>query len=381
MATSKVSTTVMCIMCNRAKGIYKCEGCSRNFCPRHSIDHRSELGKQLEKIEVIHDLVHQTLIQQTKDPRQHPLVKIIDQWEKDSVLKVRQTAEETRSELLKSTSQYTSQVKQKFQQLTIQLKHGRDKNDFSEIDLQQWTQKLEELKKELLSPVNIAIEGDPTPLITKLRIDRQDVTEVFRTEPEHRYEAFRIERQKSYEAFRIEQQNKYDVFRISRRNTLDVLERSHSHVRIEENGRLVIKDSLNNHTEVRGKKEYNFGRHTLRFRIENLSGNSWLFFGIISKSEPIRGSSFKSSSSYGWAIANQIYVSGVNIGGSTIEINQNDTIILLIDCDKRKIELKNERTNRTMEMSVDASKCSFPWQLHLNLHTPNTRLRILSPSD
>jgi hypothetical protein len=168
---------------------------------------------------------------------------------------------------------------------------------------------------------------------------------------------------------------------MTRRNTLDVLEHAHSNARIEDNGRLIIKDSSNSHTEIRGRKEYSFGRHILRFRIEYLTGNPWIFFGITTKSEPVKGPSFKSSSSYGWATKDQIYVGGINIGGSTIEIIQNDTIILIIDCDKRKIELKNERTNRCVDMTVNLNRCPFPWQLHLNLYASNTRLRILPSFD
>jgi len=331
------STKVLCFTCNKGKGIFKCEGCSQIFCPKHSIDHRNDLSKQLEEIEITYDIVQQTLIQQTEDPRQHPLLKKIDQWEKESIDKIHRAAEDVRNELLVSTAQHTTQVKQQLQQMSNDLRQGREENDFSEIDLRQWIEKLEELNNEVLNPNNITIREDSTALISNIRIDRQD--------------------------------------------TSDVFERVCGDARTEENGRLAVKDDFGSHTEIRGKNEYNTGRHTLQFRIEQLTQGGWIFFGIISKSEPMRAYSYSSPSNYGWATAHHTYVSGQNIGGQTIEMIEKDIITLLIDCNQRKIELKNERSNLKLELPVDINKCSFPWQFHLNLCTANTRVRILHTHD
>jgi hypothetical protein len=337
MASSTELTKVLCVVCNKAKGIYTCAGCSQIFCLKHSNDHRNELNKQLEEVAVEHDVVQQTLNQHTEDPQQHPLLKKINQWEKESIIKIGQTAEKARNELLKGTTEHTNQVKQKLQILSYELKQGREENDFSEVDIRQWTQKLEELKKELLNPTTITIEEDLTPLITNIRIDRED--------------------------------------------GVDVFERIGGNAEIKENGRIVVKNDLGGHTQIRGKREYNTGRHKLCFRIEQLTQNRWIFFGIITKSDGMQNNSYGLPSAYGWATHSQVYVNGRNIGGQGLEVVQNDIIILLLDCDQRKIELKNERSNRTIEMPVDINKCPFPWQFHLNLHAANTRVRILNSSD
>jgi hypothetical protein len=312
-------------MCNKAKGIYKCEGCSQIFCPKHSNDHRNDLNKQLEEVAGTHDLVHQTLNQQTEDPQQHPLLKKIDQWEKESIAKVREVAEEARNEVLKSATQHTTQIKQKLQLLSNELKHGREENDFSEIDLGQWMQKLEEMREELLDTITIFIREDSTPLVTKIRIDRQNASDIFK--------------------------------------------RVCGDAQINDNGRLIVKIP-GGHTEIRGKGEYNTGRHMFRFQV-----------GIISKSQTMQITSYSSPSTYGWDTQNQIWIGGQNRRGPSGDAAQNDIIMLVIDCEQRKIELKNERSNRIMELPVDINKCPFPWQLHLNLHEANTRVRILNPSD
>jgi hypothetical protein len=337
MATSAESAKVLCFLCNKAKGIYKCEGCSQIFCPKHSVDHRNELNKQLEEIAVTHDLVHQTLNQQGEDPQKHPLIKKINQWEQSAIDKIRQTAEKARNQLFEGNTQHTTQVKQKLQILSNELRQGREENDFSEIDLRQWKQKLEELRKEILDPATIAIQEDSTSLVNNIHITRQD--------------------------------------------TSDVFERVCGNAEIKENGRLAVKTISTDHTEIRGKCEYSTGIYNLCFQVKQLNG--WIFFGIISKSQPMQANSFYSPSSYGWSNRNQIYVGISNQVNQeqTIEIIQNDVMILSINCDKRKIGLKNERLNRTIELSVDINKCPFPWQLHLNLHAANTHVRILDPSD
>jgi hypothetical protein len=337
MASSTTASKVLCVVCNKGKGSFKCEGCSQSFCPKHSNDHRNELSQQLGDIEVSHDLIHRTVIEQTEDPQQHPLLKKVDEWERTAIVKICQTAKEIRNELLKNTAERTANIKQKLKQLSDELRQGREDNDFIETDLRQWTQKLEELKKELLNPKTITIQEDSTSLITKIRIGRHDLSDIF--------------------------------------------ERVCGTAQIKENGCLVVKGSSDGHTEIRGKSEYSTGRHTLRFQVEQLAQNGWIFFGIISKSEPMKISSYSSPSTYGWSNRKQICVGGQFSEKSIDDIIQNDTVILLINCDQRKIELKNERTNGTQELFVDINKCPFPWQLHFDPYAANIHVRILNPSN
>ena len=44
----------------------------------------------------------------------------------------------------------------------------------------------------------------------------------------------------------------------------------------------------------------------------------------------------------------------------------NDIIILIVDCEKRKIFMINERTDGHYELQLDVDNCRFPWQLHVN---------------
>ncbi|CAF3574906.1 unnamed protein product [Rotaria sp. Silwood1] len=329
MASSTVSSKVLCVVCNQRKGSFKCEGCLRMFCPKHSNDHRNDLSKQLEEIVIAHDLM-----QQIEDPQQHSLLKKVNQWEQESIVKIRQVAEEARNKLLKTTTEHTNKIKQKLNNLSDELRQAHDDNDFIEIDLQKWTKKLEELKKELYNLTTVTIEEDSTPLVFKILIDCH--------------------------------------------NSSDVFQRVCGIAQIKENGCLIVKDGVDDHREIRGKKEYISGQHILRFQIERLFGNLWIFFGIISKFESMQLYSHNSPSSYGWTTNNQIYVGGQCRCEQTSNAIENDTVTLSIDCDQRRIMLKNERTNCVMQLSIDTTLCPFPWQFHLNLYDSLTRVRILS---
>jgi len=163
-----------CITCGKEKATLKCGGCSQDFCFDHVADHRQELRKQLDDVEVSRDLFRQTLIEQTADSQKHTLIKQIDEWERDSMIKIRQTAEEARQILLQHTTAHIKQIEVKLNKLTNQLRQQREENDFFETDLCRWKEELARLAEELEKPSNIRLRYDPAPLITKISVEVSD---------------------------------------------------------------------------------------------------------------------------------------------------------------------------------------------------------------
>jgi len=159
-----------CISCGKEKAVMKCGGCSQDFCFNHMTDHRQELSKQMDEIEVTRDLFRQTLTEQTSKPQKHALMQQIDQWERDSINKIRQTAEEARKLLLKHTAEQFNEMEVKLNKLTHQLRESRQENDFIETDLRQWKQQLEKLKDELGKPSKITVRDGSTPLVAKIYV-------------------------------------------------------------------------------------------------------------------------------------------------------------------------------------------------------------------
>lgn len=163
-----------CATCGKEKATLKCGGCSQDFCFDHVADHRQELSKQLDDVEVSRDLFRQKLTEQTANSQKHTLIKQVDEWEHDSVIKIRQTAEEARQILLQHTTTHIKQVEVKLNKLTNQLRQQREENDFFETDLYRWKEELMRLAEELDKPSNIRLRYDPTPFITKISVDVSD---------------------------------------------------------------------------------------------------------------------------------------------------------------------------------------------------------------
>src|SRR5271154_2230924 len=129
-----------------------CEGCSQALCTKHFIDHRRFLGEEMNVIISEHDQLKHTLNQQTTNIDSHPLIKEINEWEKESITKIQLKAKELRQELLQLTTVHLDELSKKLQYLSEKLKEGWEDDSFVETDLQDWRKSLHDLKANLTSP-------------------------------------------------------------------------------------------------------------------------------------------------------------------------------------------------------------------------------------
>lgn len=159
-----------CILCKKDKSTLRCGGCLQEYCFNHSLDHRQDLNKQLDEVEKARHLFRQILIQQTIDPEKHLLIQQINDWERESILKIRQTADEARQTLLKYTSSYVKEIEANLNKLTEQIRQSREDNDFYETDIRYWNDELKRLEKELTKPSNINLRQDNTVLVNKISV-------------------------------------------------------------------------------------------------------------------------------------------------------------------------------------------------------------------
>ena len=160
-----------CAICGKERRTVSCDGCLQTFCYNHLNDHRQELSKQLDEVEVTRDLFRQILTEQTSQPRKHTLMKEIDEWERDSIKKIQESAEEARQQLFRHITEHIKDIETRLSKLTDQLRTSRQENDFIETDLNQWKEELQRLKEELSKPSNIALRRDTIPLVTKINVD------------------------------------------------------------------------------------------------------------------------------------------------------------------------------------------------------------------
>jgi excinuclease UvrABC nuclease subunit len=110
MATSMTSATrrEMCVMCSpkQVVAITSCKGCLKDLCRKHFNEHRDTLSTDLHNVFDRHDNVLQEL--QLKINREskssdnnhaRAILEQIDQWEKTTIKRVSQAANEARADV------------------------------------------------------------------------------------------------------------------------------------------------------------------------------------------------------------------------------------------------------------------------------------------
>jgi len=160
-----------CVTCGKERATSKCGGCLQDLCYNDFEYHHQELSKQLDEIEVNCDLYRLTLTEQTADLQKHPLIQEINNWERDSIDKIKQAADEARQLIFEHTSTHATDLEDQLNKLIVQLRQCRQENDFFDTDLNQWKDELERLTKELTKLTNVKFCQESTPFVTKISID------------------------------------------------------------------------------------------------------------------------------------------------------------------------------------------------------------------
>lgn len=136
--------------------------CSEGFCDDHLIEHREKLNK----IEDQRNHFQELLTEQTANPEKHFLIQQINQWENDSIKKIRQVADESRELLFKHINKHMEKIETKLIKLTDDLEEVREENYLNEFK-----EKLEKLEEELNKPSNISIQESFVPFISSICVN------------------------------------------------------------------------------------------------------------------------------------------------------------------------------------------------------------------
>ncbi|CAF3631892.1 unnamed protein product [Rotaria sp. Silwood1] len=165
-----VTDKAHCFICNQETNTYECKGCSEHFCSKHLAQHHEKINQQFDKIKDDCSSFLKTVIDQKDDPKKRPLIQQINQWEDDSINKIKQTANECRRKLINYTNKYIIRIENKLVKLTEELKRIHQENEYNEIHLNQLKETLIKLSKEFDKPSNVAIEQNFTSFINKISV-------------------------------------------------------------------------------------------------------------------------------------------------------------------------------------------------------------------
>ncbi|CAF0986780.1 unnamed protein product [Adineta steineri] len=157
------SNKIQCFICSEEKIIYPCKECSKRFCLIHLTEHQQNLNDILNN----YDQFKQTINEQKQNPQNHLLIEQINQWEINSIEKIRQKAQDCRKSLIESSQTFINEIEIKFNDLSKQIEQIHQEN---EIDLNYLRNQLREITEELNNPTNISIKEDSQSFINEISI-------------------------------------------------------------------------------------------------------------------------------------------------------------------------------------------------------------------
>jgi hypothetical protein len=348
-----------CITCSKSGGVLICDGCQQTFCGKHVIEHRQEISNQLDGIMQEHNLIQQELGRTSVDDS---LLKNIDKWEKESIMKIQVSAEAARLDIQRMMDKSNERFLKTWHDIAENLRFSREADDYTENDLTRWIQKLKKLKFEIQSPPTMMMIEDKTSVIHLITIQSGESTNRD-SESNKRHSVL-----KRLPALSLEE-------RFSK-----VIEMGSIHERgliAECTGKML------DYAFVLGEQLYSQGQQTIRFKIERSTKPYNIFFGCISSKANQTEISYGSPFAVGWFGVNEVYQHGLCENNSNLhgymsnDISTNDVLHLTFDCQKRQLKLFHERSNNTYTLPVDIEKAPFPWQLLLVLTRINDCVRIL----
>ena len=129
-----------------------------------------DFAEQLDQIESDHGRLREDLNKQRMDPTKHPVMGTIDQWESESIDKIRKTAEECRGKWIEDSHEFHDQIEKKLNDLARRIKELRDEQQGKDMDLENLRGRLQKLREELVQPENIRIQRQSTPFIDKISL-------------------------------------------------------------------------------------------------------------------------------------------------------------------------------------------------------------------
>jgi len=316
--------------------------------------HRLHLSQQMEDLSQKQELLQQDL---NRNNFEYPLLLSIDAWEQKSIKKIQKIAEKARDDLQQWMKKMTNEVNISLNQITEQLRSSEKSNNYTELELQKWTEQLEELRNLLEKQSTISVVEDEKAssfiraieVIDKERLSRSSIA---------------LEQNESLPKKSIDSVQEHFISMFGP-------------CKLSEENRVVTHSSYRaGLSQISGINQYSSGKHSIDFLIEH-KGIKNMFIGIISSSHKIISPTFDYSV-HGWWNLDHTIVNGESKGGDSSEIIQTgDEITLIIDCDNQQIQLEHHRTNRLVHLPIKLEVCPFPWKILVRLLAAGDSLGIL----
>jgi hypothetical protein len=349
MTSSAIKHT--CVKCNKGAGIATCNGCQRAFCIKHFGEHRQELSQQMDDIGQEHDLLRRDMIYERSA---QSFLERINQWEQETIRMVQASAQKARMDLQQVLEQTKNESKIAVDRLTEELRACRESDNYTELEINKWTEQLRELRQiiENLSSINIECGNSTASVIPLIKVSS-------------------LQRSTLYS-------NQEGRFNESDTRIFEKFAEIHGNITLSADGLTGYNtDGRWNGSCVSGIGRYSSRIHPIRIKIEN-KVSDFLFFGIITASQNLTSEISNVKSAYGWWELGYSVIGGnAKSESQKKNINSGDELTLTLNCDNRLIQLQHHRTNTLVTIPIDLEQCPFPWKIVVRLDCKDDCVKIL----
>ncbi|CAM4817381.1 unnamed protein product [Rotaria magnacalcarata] len=168
----KTTHRAVCCQCKKTKGTLICDECSKDFCPKHMIEHVDDLCEQLNKTDDQFNQFKLQIEEQLVKPETHELMKEIDNWERESIEKIQKMANDIRQELSSCLISFIDDLNAKFRYLTEQFIQCRTEENIINSNIQFFNEELNLLKNTLHKPPFFKILYKSRIFIKRIRLTK-----------------------------------------------------------------------------------------------------------------------------------------------------------------------------------------------------------------
>ncbi|CAF1361472.1 unnamed protein product [Adineta steineri] len=164
------NSTTQCFTCNKDKITYLCDGCLKNFCLMDLTKHRQILNEELHHIINDYDQFKHRFNEQKPSLHDLSLIDQINQWEIDSINKIKQRAKDCIEIVIRSSQTVLNDIEKKFNELNKQLKQIHKENEFNEINFEYLRNELVKIREEYNNPPTTSIQLDSQPFTNDISV-------------------------------------------------------------------------------------------------------------------------------------------------------------------------------------------------------------------
>ena len=156
--------------CGTSVDTFKCTKCDRVFCFIHLQAHREATQQELHSIQHGLNEFREKLAHFKHNPVDHPLMQSIDRWMNDSIIIVKQVADNAKKSLSSFLTYHMSNTEDGSSKLCTAVIHASKTKQFDETHTKEWSEHLNKLKVAIDQPPCVTIYEDTTALIKPIRI-------------------------------------------------------------------------------------------------------------------------------------------------------------------------------------------------------------------